>query len=90
MPTVCKRVRYTGRVQGVGFRATARGVAGGRPVAGYVRNLPTGEVELVAEGEAADVQAFLAVVADRMRGYITDTLVEDVPPEGHVGFRIRP
>jgi acylphosphatase len=89
MPTVCKRVRYAGRVQGVGFRATARGVAAGRPVAGYVRNLSSGEVELVAEGEVADVEAFLAAVAGRMRGYITDTLVEDVTPEGHTGFRIR-
>jgi acylphosphatase len=90
MPTVSKRVRYAGRVQGVGFRATARAAATGRPIAGYVRNLPTGEVELVAEGEAADVEAFLAAVAERMRGYVTHTLVEDVPPQSCTGFRIRP
>ena len=33
------RVLYEGRVQGVGFRYTARGLAGGFPVAGFVRNL---------------------------------------------------
>ena len=49
--TVCKRVLYSGRVQGVGFRYTTQALAAGHPIAGYVRNLPTGEVELVAEGE---------------------------------------
>ena len=45
--TVCKRVLYSGRVQGVGFRYTAHGLAQGYDVAGYVRNLPGGEVVLV-------------------------------------------
>jgi len=44
---VCKLVRYRGCVQGVGFRYTARRLAEGFPVAGYVRNLSSGEVELV-------------------------------------------
>jgi len=88
MPTVCKRVLYTGRVQGVGFRYTAQGLAAGRAVAGHVRNLPTGEVELVAEGEAAAVDAFLADVAGRMAGCIDHADVADAPPAGRSGFRI--
>jgi acylphosphatase len=88
MPTVCKRVLYSGRVQGVGFRYTAHGLAAAHPVAGHVRNLPTGEVELVAEGEAAAVDAFLAAVAAGMAGYIDRADAADAPPAGRTGFRI--
>ena len=87
--TVCKRVLYSGRVQGVGFRYTAQALAAGYPVAGYVRNLPNGEVELVVEGEDSAVEAFRAAVARRMAGYISNTTVQDVAPSGQRGFQIR-
>ena len=87
--TVCKRVLYSGRVQGVGFRYTAQALAAGHPVAGYVRNLPSGEVELVAEGEESPVEAFLAAVARRMAGYIRNTTIQDAAPTGQRGFQIR-
>jgi acylphosphatase len=89
MPRVCKRVTYSGTVQGVGFRATAHGLAAAHPVGGYVRNLPGGDVELLAEGEAGAVEAFLAAVARRMAGYIAEARVEDLPPAGHAGFHVR-
>ena len=41
---------FSGHVQGVGFRYTTRSVASRFAVTGYVRNLPDGRVELVAEG----------------------------------------
>ena len=41
---VGKKVRYTGRVHGVGFRYTACRIAASFPVAGYVRNLPDGDL----------------------------------------------
>jgi acylphosphatase len=87
--TVCKHVRYSGQVQGVGFRYTAQRLAAGYPVGGYVRNLPDGDVELVAEGPAEQVDAFLAAVADRMAGYIERTTAQDGPAGGYQGFRIR-
>jgi len=40
-----------GRVQGVGFRAFTERIAGGLGVKGYVKNLPDGTVEVVAEGD---------------------------------------
>jgi len=40
-----------GRVQGVSFRAYAQSVARALELQGYVRNLPNGDVEIVAEGE---------------------------------------
>lgn len=63
-------VHYSGRVQGVGFRAQVLEVARGHEVSGYVRNLPDGRVELAVEGEAAEVEVFLAAVANRMAGFI--------------------
>ena len=51
--------RVSGRVQGVGFRWFVREEARRLGLAGWVRNLPTGDVELVAEGspEALDALA---------------------------------
>jgi acylphosphatase len=56
-------VHYSGRVQGVGFRATVRNIARGYDVTGTARNLPDGRVELIAEGEKEEVAAFLEGVA---------------------------
>ncbi len=64
-------VFYTGRVQGVGFRYTAREIACGYEATGYVRNLHDGRVELVAEGEEGEVTAFLeAIRASQLGSHI--------------------
>jgi acylphosphatase len=68
---MAKVVYYGGDVQGVGFRATAVSVARHHPlVRGWVRNLPDGRVELLADGPAESVGAFLAEVRESMAGYI--------------------
>jgi acylphosphatase len=85
---VGKRVNYMGRVQGVGFRYTAQALAADYAVAGTVRNLDNGDVELVVEGEAEQVTAFLRAVADRMGRDIHRTTVRDATPSGQQGFRI--
>lgn len=77
-----KTVHYAGRVQGVGFRYTTQRVARGHEVTGYVRNLRDGRVELVAEGERAAVDAFLAGVADAMSGHIDDVHVDETAASG--------
>jgi acylphosphatase len=53
---------YSGRVQGVGFRYTTRTVALGFEVTGTVRNMDDGRVELVAEGEKPELEAFLEAI----------------------------
>ena len=63
---------YSGRVQGVGFRYTVRSISRGYDVTGYVCNLPDGRVELAAEGEGAQIDAFLAEVRDRFFNCIRD------------------
>jgi acylphosphatase len=56
-------VFYSGRAQGVGFRATVRHVARGYDVTGQIRNLADGRVELIAEGMKPELQAFLEAIA---------------------------
>ncbi len=72
-----KRVEvfYSGRVQGVGFRYTAEGIAGNFAVTGFVRNLGDGRVQMTAEGEERDLADFLQVLEERMRAHIRDRQV---------------
>jgi acylphosphatase len=86
--TVCRRVLYSGRVQGVGFRATAQALARRAGINGFVRNLRNGRVELVAEAQADDIDRFLASVSRSMDGYIAEAIVHDEPPHGYTGFDI--
>ena len=87
--TSCKRVIYSGQVQGVGFRYTTRRLAAGHPIAGYVRNTSDGSVELVVEGPAEEVERFLHAVDEQMAGYIDNKTIEDEQPGGYRGFVIR-
>jgi acylphosphatase len=91
MQRECRRVYYSGRVQGVGFRFTAQRLARGFDVAGYVRNLPDGRVELVAEGDSAQIDGLLEAVRDELGPYIRDVTAESsLPPPGPcAGFTIR-
>ena len=67
------RVFYSGRVQGVGFRYTARSVAAGFDISGIVRNLSDGRVELTAEGAREELEAFRAGIRDAgLRAFIRD------------------
>lgn len=70
------QVFYSGRVQGVGFRYTTANLATRFDVTGFVRNLPDGRVELVAEGAQEELTAFLNEVAERMAHYIRSTAVD--------------
>ena len=74
-----------------GFRYTAKSLARGFEVAGYVRNLPDGRVELVAEGDTDELDAFLASIRLEMDTYITNVTTEAESPGEHplIGFSIR-
>lgn len=69
-------VWYSGRVQGVGFRYTAKTIATGFEITGTVRNLADGRVELVAEGSHAELEAFRAELPlAGLAGFIRDERV---------------
>ncbi|MBI1849799.1 MAG: acylphosphatase [Planctomycetes bacterium] len=61
---------FGGRVQGVGFRFVARGVALRHRVSGWVRNLPDGRVELCVQGTEPMIAAFLHDLRGQMVGHI--------------------
>jgi len=70
-------VLYSGQVQGVGFRYTAKTVATGFDLTGVIRNLSDGRVELVAEGRREELEAFRAALRDAgLAGFIRDERVE--------------
>jgi len=77
-----RHIYYTGHVQGVGFRWTARHIAQGFAVTGFVKNLADRRVELVVEGVAGEVDRFLAAVAERFGANIRDVVVADCPFTG--------
>ena len=84
---VRKRLRITGRVQGVAFRASTITAARTLGLAGWVANRADGSVEAVAEGDAAEVAALIrwcqhgppAARVDHVE--VTDEPVHSVLPE---------
>ena len=86
-----RRILFEGRVQGVGFRMTARRLSSAFPVSGFVRNMEDGRVELVVEGEPESLASYLEAVHREFGDMIRD-IQEDVEPVGDealAGFTIR-
>lgn len=79
-----------GRVQGVGFRYTTERTAQQLGLAGWVRNLPDGGVEVWAQGTPTAVQRLQAFLAQGPRGAVVDSLsIERVEPNPTlVSFRV--
>lgn len=82
MATNARMVYYTGRVQGVGFRATAEYLARDHAVTGWVKNLKDGRVQLLVEGSEEAIQEFLAALHKRLGRYIVKYESEDLPATG--------
>ena len=79
-----------GRVQGVGFRYTCAAVARSASVRGWIRNLPDGSVEAVAEGARHDVASVVEWCRKGPDGAsVFSVQVEEEAPEGLTGFEIR-
>jgi acylphosphatase len=65
-----REIYFSGRVQGVGFRFTARAIASRYPVRGFVKNLSDGRVLLVVEGSPKDLDGMVRAIEDEMDRYI--------------------
>ena len=72
---------FTGRVQGVGFRFTARDIAGRFGLTGYVRNLPDNSVEMVAQGRPDDIDNVIAELKNRFIVFETNISHTEVNAE---------
>jgi acylphosphatase len=90
-PAVRRRVHVVvrGDVQGVGFRWYTREQAMAGSVAGWVRNLPGGEVEAVFEGDHDAVEDLVRWCRSGPRSAsVSGVEVRDEEPRGEEGFRI--
>jgi len=86
---IAKRIFFTGRVQGVGFRFTARRAASRRQLTGFVRNLPDGTVEMLAQGRSEDIDDCIQDLKEYFAGYLKETSIEEIPPDPrYIDFKI--
>ena len=78
---IAKHIIFTGRVQGVGFRFTARRAASRRQLTGFVRNVPNGAVEMLAQGRPEDINDCIQDLKEYFAGYLKETRIEEIPPD---------
>lgn len=83
------RITVYGYVQGVGFRSFARRHALALRINGFVRNMPDGSVQIVAEGDEKALDEFLKLVSrGPFMARVDRVETEEVPVSGYGGFRI--
>jgi acylphosphatase len=89
MDLIAKHIIYSGRVQGVGFRFTVLNVANNYRLAGTVRNLSNGGVEVHVQGPAESIDSFQHDIEESFAGYIRQTDVESIPVDAsRTNFKI--
>jgi len=87
-----KRVHaiYSGRVHGVGFRYSVERAAASAGLAGWVKNVDDGRVEVVCEGEEEELRRFLTKISSLFQAYIRDADITWCKATGEfAGFDIR-
>jgi acylphosphatase len=90
MAEPARRVRVTGRVQGVFFRAWTQSQARELGVHGWVRNASDGSVEAHLEGDEAAVKALIQRLNEGPPSADVENVeVEDAAPEKCDGFHVR-
>lgn len=87
-------VNFSGRVQGVFFRATCERLARSHAVSGFVRNEPDGSVHLEAQGAPEEIDRFIAAIHEAFSGPRPGRIDEakassGEPIAGESGFSIR-
>ena len=89
-PIAAARFTVHGRVQGVGFRWSARRVAGELSLAGWARNRPDGSVEAWAQGSRGALEELRVFIEQGPPGAVVERVeVEQVEPDDRLeGFQI--
>ncbi len=78
MGKIAKRIIFIGRVQGVGFRFTSLRMANLYSLTGFVRNLPNGNVEMVAQGDSKSIDSCIEGILDSFSSNIK-TEINEIP-----------
>ena len=78
-PPIRRCYRFSGRVQGVGFRYEAMIIADQLGLVGWARNENDGSVIVEIEGEASYINEFIRAMQAVPRFDITEMQVEDLP-----------
>jgi acylphosphatase len=78
MTETAKHIIFTGRVQGVGFRFTALRIANRYQLTGWVRNLPDGTVEMVAQGPPDSISDCVRDIEDSFTGYLREAKIDEI------------
>jgi acylphosphatase len=87
---IARRVRVTGQVQGVFFRAWARDEARRLGVVGWIRNASDGSVEAHVEGEQGAVADLMARLHHGPPGAeVSDVEIESAEPDNLSAFEVR-
>ena len=90
MMTVARRIRVSGRVQGVWFRAWTQQQARALGVSGWVRNCEDGSVEAHVEGDGAPLEELVTRMGTGPSGARVDRVeVTEAAPEEMAGFEVR-
>ena len=67
---------YSGMVQGVGFRFTVLRCAQDLDLRGWVKNLPDGRVEILAEGDRGKITQLCQNLEKHFQGYIKHKIID--------------
>ena len=90
MTRVARRVRITGRVQGVFFRAWTRQQAEQLDVHGWIRNCPDGSVEAHLEGQQGSIDQLIQLLRRGPSGArVEDVDITDAKVENADWFAVR-
>ena len=70
MANIQVHVIFEGHVQGIGFRFTVERLASNLGIKGWVKNLPSGEVEIVCQSDKKTIDDFLGKIRTQFSNYI--------------------
>jgi acylphosphatase len=85
------RLRITGRVQGVGYRAWMMRQASAAGLRGWVRNRADGSVEALVIGDDDGVAAMIEVCREGPFGArVVDVAISEAADDGSSGFTAAP
>lgn len=86
---ISKNIIVKGRVQGVGYRFSAKKAAEKMNITGTIKNLPDGSVQIYASGDSLNMQRFIEWCDEGPTlAKVTQVIAIDIPYQGFKTFSI--